>query len=144
MDRDKLVATLQQVKALVDEAVDEIGAAEPARKKKATATQAKRPSSTAELSFNTNVLAFMSKHARDLKGPQKFTLLLARFAKGSTTKDMPVSEVKKQWNKMKSVMGGEFNPAHANRAKAKGWVDDPKHGIYRLSTSWKETLKSNG
>ncbi len=141
MDRDRLVATLHQIKALVDEAIGDIGRSEPARKnKKVTIRRATGQISATEISFDTNVLAFMNRYARGLKGPQKFILLLARLAKGSTTRAMSFREVKKQWNKMKSVMGGELNPAYANRAKAKGWVDAPKHGVYTLSASWKEAL----
>lgn len=143
MDRDKLIATLQQIRTLVVEAIAEIHGV-GRETEKATPRRTGRSVRATDLSFDTNVLAFMNKYARGRKGPEKFTLLLARLAKGNASKEVPFGEVKKQWNKMKSVMGGEFNPAHANRAKAKGWVDAPKHGVYALSTSWKEALRGNG
>lgn len=139
MDRHKLISTLRQIKAIVDEAIGGAG------HEQASTTSAPRSlknfdPKVVSISFNANVLAFMNKHARGLKGSQKFTLLLARLTKGSTAEEKSLGELKKQWNKMKSVLDGEFNPAHANRAKARGWVDSPKHGIYSLSTSWKECL----
>jgi len=89
------------------------------------------------LSFDMNVLAFMNAYARGMKGPQKFTLLLAYLAKGDVAQRVAPAVLKGHWNKMKAVLGGRFNPAHANRAKAKGWVDSPEHGVYTLSDRWK-------
>ena len=137
MDQIKLVSILQKIGDLVDDALREIG--ERDGKSKST-IPAKRPLKTAELSFDTNVLAFMKKHGRKLPGPQKFTLLLAHQVQGKPSEQIPFSDLQKQWNKMKGVLGGKFNPAFANRAKANGWVDTPKHGVYALTGSWKEAL----
>jgi hypothetical protein len=82
----------------------------------------------------------MKKHARGVRSPQKFTLLLAHLAKGNVAQQVPSGELKNQWNKMKVVLGGKFNSAYANRAKANGWVDTPKHGVYTLAASWREAL----
>ncbi len=145
MNRAKLLATLLQIKTLTHEAMKEVEIGPRGGKSNAvTSAQPKPPVTAAHLSFSTNVLAFMNKHARGLKGPQKFTLLLARLAKGKTSQQVPRTQLKSHWNKMKVVLGGKFNPAHANRAKAKGWVDSPKHGLYTLSISWKDGLKNNG
>lgn len=92
------------------------------------------------MDFSLNPLAFMRRYARALQGPQKFTVLVARLAKGRVSDGVPFAEVKKHWNKMKGVLG-KFNPAYANRAKANGWVDPSKHGVCALSSSWKEVLK---
>ena len=139
MNRNKLIATLQQVKALVDESLAELG--HDGRESESATPRAKKDSAQpAAVSFNMNILAFMNKYARGLKGPQKFTLLLARLTKGKPGDEVTRAVVKNHWNKMKLVLGGKFNPAHANRAKARGWVDSPKHGIYTLSDSWKECL----
>lgn len=141
MNRAELISTLEEIRALADGALNEIGvAAREGKTRKIAIAQPKPPVSAPGLSFSSNVLAFMSKHARGLKGPQKFTLLLARLAKGKASQQISRAELESAWNKMKVVLGGRFNPAHANRAKAKGWVDSPKYGVYTLSDSWKECL----
>src|SRR6266446_6416319 len=129
MNRSKLIATLQQIKALTEEALSELRVAVPQGKSGRIATsQVKSPVMVVHPSFNTNVLAFMNKYARGLKGPQKFTMLLARLVKGNGSQQVPRAALENHWNKMKVVLGGRFNSAHANRAKANGWVDSPKHG----------------
>ena len=138
MDRDKLLSTLQRIRAIVDEALADTGHKREARRKAIPRTAQETPKAVA-ISFNTNVLAFMTKYARGLKGAQKFTLLLAYTVKGKTSQQETRATLEKQWNKMKGVLG-KFNPAHGSRAKAKGWVDSPKHGVYTLSDSWKECL----
>jgi len=102
----------------------------------------KRPASSrhSALSFDHNARAFMKRYGRDLSGPQKFTLLLARLAKGDVTRQVALAELEKHWNSMKSLMDGPFNRAHSNRAKDNGWVDSPERGIYVLTPSWKEAV----
>ncbi|MFQ5663678.1 MAG: hypothetical protein ACE5HL_07595 [Terriglobia bacterium] len=95
------------------------------------------------LSFRLNPRAFMKKYGHGLSGPQKFTLLLARLTKGSTSQQVSLAEIKKQWNSMKALMDGPFNRAHPNRAKDSGWVDSPKRGVYVLATDWKEALNGS-
>jgi hypothetical protein len=143
MAKEDLIATLRQIKALVDDAITKhVGhGREP---KKPSEQRVAKSVKIAEPSFNMNLLAFMKQNAQGLSGPNKFTLLLAGVVKGSVSQEVSSSELKRQWNKMKVIIG-KFNGAHANRAKANGWVDTPKHGIYTLSHSWKEALKrSNG
>lgn len=115
------------------------------RKRRAPRTGPRRIKAAVDPSFDLNPLAFMKRYGAGLSGPEKFTLLLARLTAGDTSKDIAIAELRKQWNKMKSVMEGRFNPAYANRAKANGWVDTQKQGIYVLCASWKEALgKANG
>jgi hypothetical protein len=102
----------------------------------------KRSVSTSSLSFSLNQRAFMKKHARLLSGSKKFTLLLAHSVKGKVGEVVSVEKLVSEWNRMKGVLGGAFNPAHATRAKENGWIDSPKKGAYALSTSWKEVLKN--
>ncbi len=93
------------------------------------------------LSFDQNPRAFMKRYANGLRGPQIFTLLLARLTKGDTAKEVTLVELEKHWNSMKALMDGPFNRAHSNRAKDSGWVDSPKRGIYVLASSWREALR---
>jgi len=99
-------------------------------------------SSHREFSFSSNPRAFMSSHGKGMSGSQRFTLLLARLAKGQVTQEIPIEQIASTWNLMKSVMGGAFNPAYTTRAKEKGWVDSPKKGVYVLTNSWKEIFQS--
>src|SRR5947209_11361747 len=101
------------------------------RKEKGTTTAAQT-----SLDFDTPIRAFTKKNARGLSGAKKFTLLLSRLTKGDLTKKVELKEIKKHWNKMTSLLGGEFNGAHSNRAIENGWVDSPKQGQYMLSRSW--------
>jgi hypothetical protein len=96
------------------------------------------PRVSTNLSFSLNTLAFMKKHARSMSGSRKFTLLLAHLVQGKTGREILGDKITSTWNRMKSVLGGAYNAAHATRAKAEGWVDSPKRGHYALSNSWKE------
>lgn len=91
-----------------------------------------------KLSFSLNSRAFMNKYARSMNGSRKFTLLLAHLAQGKTGQEISGEQIISTWNRMKSVLGGAYNAAHATRAKAEGWIDSPKWGHYALSDSWKE------
>lgn len=139
MDRDKLVSILHQIKGIVDSALKAASAEESGRGKLTTPSIAV-PSNEADLSFDSNVLAFMKKYAKGLSGDRKFTLLLAHITKGKTSQKVTLAELKGRWNKMKTVLGSQFNGAYANRAKANGWVDTPAQGTYTLCSSWKESL----
>lgn len=91
----------------------------------------------AAVSFASPIRAFMKKHSRGMGGPQKFALLVAYLVKGDGHKQVRLSEVQKHWNKMKGILGGEFNRAHTVRAKDHEWVDSPKTGSYVLLPGWK-------
>ena len=144
MAKEDLIATLRQIRSLVDDAIAaHVGSGHEA--KKPSVRRAAKSVKVAELSFNVNLLAFMKQNARGLPGHNKFTLLLARLVKGSVSQEVSSSELESQWNKMKVIVGVKFNGAYANRAKADGWVDTPKHGTYTLSDSWQEALRrTNG
>jgi hypothetical protein len=93
-----------------------------------------------KLSFSLNTLAFMKKYARNMSGSRKFTLLLAHLAQENTGQEISGERIASTWNRMKQVLGGAYNAAHATRAKAEGWIDSPKRGHYALSASWKEAI----
>src|SRR5665213_1626798 len=85
----------------------------------AKAPAAHRP--VTDLSFSLNTLAFMKKHATGISGSKKFTLLLAHLVQGKVGKEVSGEKIASTWNRMKSVLGGAYNAAHATRAKADGW-----------------------
>ena len=90
----------------------------------------------ATVSMSSPIRPFVRKHARDMGGAQKFTLLLAHIAKGDTKKEVALATIQKQWNKMKGTLG-DWNRAHSTRAKDQEWVDSPKNGMYVLLSGWK-------
>jgi hypothetical protein len=139
MTSDKYIATLRQIQAIVNEALRE-GSSALGSKKRAQRAAPQLMGSTAQLSFDMNILAFMNQHAKGLSGPKKFTLLVARMVKGSTTAQVSYQDIRVQWNKMRTVLGGDFNPAHSNRAKAQGWVDSGKKAMWNLASAWKDAL----
>jgi hypothetical protein len=81
----------------------------------------------------------MKRHATDMSGPQKFTLLLARLSEADPSKTVSHAAIEKTWTKMTGILGN-YNNAYAIRAKDNGWVDTPKPGVYVLCPSWKEIL----
>lgn len=114
------------------------------RKKAAAAHAPKssdaRPGRMPELDFSLPLRPFMKRYAAGASGPKKFAILVARMAKGDLKAEVAFSEIEKQWNKMKQLMDGAFNGAHATRAKDHGWVDSPKHGVYKLLGDWRGAL----
>jgi hypothetical protein len=141
MDQQELVGKIRQIHALAAEVLIDLGDSPKAAKRHA-ARSSGRPSSSSgsSISFDLNPLAFMKKHGRGMSGPQKATLLLARLTKGDSSRGIELSVLEKQWNRMTSITGGAFNSAYMNRAKANGWVDAPKHGVYIVTKSWREVL----
>lgn len=93
------------------------------------------------LDFSLPVRAFMKRHAKNLGGPQKFTVLLARLSSGKAGAAIGLKEIEKTWNRMTEPMGGRFNPAYTTRAKDNGWVDTPRTGFYALLSGWAEALR---
>lgn len=115
------------------------------RPRRATAvSSSKSPKSKAtdvpSLDFSLPVRPFIKRYATRASGPRKFAILVARLANGDLKREVPFSEIERQWNKMTQLMGGRFNPAHASRAKDNGWVDSPKHGVYKLLGGWRASL----
>jgi len=104
--------------------------------KQAKSTPAK-PAGSAVVNFGTPIRAFVKLHARDMSGPQKFALLVAYLTKGDAKKEFLVTDVEKNWNRMKPLLGGKFNLAYTTRAKDNGWVDSPKRGSYVILPGWK-------
>ncbi len=105
-------------------------------KRQAKAAPAK-PAGKVSVNFATPIRNFVKLHARDMSGPQKFALLVAYLTKGDNKKELLVTDVEKNWNRMKPLLGGKFNVAYTTRAKDNGWVDSPKRGFYVILPGWK-------
>ncbi len=93
------------------------------------------------LNFELPVRAFVKRYGRNLGGPQKFTLLLARLTKGKTGVPIKLKDVERHWNRMTGPMGAKYNRAYSTRAKENGWVDAPATGTYELQESWAKCLE---
>lgn len=103
------------------------------------AKQKKVAAPTADLDFSLNERAFVKRYAAGKSGPKKFTILLAYLVRGKVDTDVQLSEIKKCWNKMKSLIG-DFNRSYTDRAKIQGWVDSKEYGSYNLTSEWKKAL----
>lgn len=78
---------------------------------------------------------FLRQQVRGKSGAAKVTLVIAHLARGNTGVEVDSGEVQKAWNRATAFLG-EYNRAHATRAKDYGWIDSPKHGVYKLRDSW--------
>lgn len=92
---------------------------------------------SSSVNFSSPIRAFVKRHARGMGGAQKFALLVAYMSKGDTHKQVPLADIEKQWNKMKTLLDGKFNGAYTVRAKEHEWADSPKRGVYVLLPGWK-------
>jgi hypothetical protein len=99
--------------------------------------------------FDMNKKAFIKQYGKGLSAPRKFVLLLAYLVKGEISKEKSTEEIKKHWNKLKSVLKNQkkekmkFNTYYVDVAKSNNWIDSKKHGFYYLTSDWEEIfLKS--
>lgn len=142
MEHEQLVDALHRIRQIATEALS--GAAPP--QAHTTGRKTAEPDTHTRYlppsAFKLNVLAFIKKYGSGLSGDRKFTLLVAHSTGADAKRCAPLAELKSQWNKMTTVMDGRFNAAYANRAKANGWVDSPKHGEYALSPHWMEVFQA--
>jgi hypothetical protein len=91
--------------------------------------------------FDIHARAFVKRYAKNLaSGPKKFVLALAFLAKGDISKEVPLNEIEKLWNRTsaKTLLGMKFNSFFTAKATENGWVDSKKRGFYNLDRSWKD------
>jgi site-specific DNA-cytosine methylase len=103
------------------------------RKASLARAHAKKPN------FSLPIRAFVRRYAKNLSGPQKFTALVAKLAKGKAGVAISLKDVEKRWNQMTHSLGS-YNGAHSSRAKDNGWVDSPKRSFYVLVPGWTDAL----
>jgi hypothetical protein len=135
----KVSVILTDDKSQTFEGVVELTPSTPERKAKQKAVP-KAPKDVS-LSFSLPIRAFIKRYAGRLSGPERFAVLVAYLCKGQLKKEVLGSEIEKQWNKMKPLLGGkELNPAHSTRAKEHGWIDSQSRGKYVICPGWKGAL----
>jgi hypothetical protein len=76
------------------------------------------------------VKAVVKRHAKNMSGPEKFTLLLVWLAKGDPKTEVQLGAIMSLWNKMsaKNLLGGKFNHLYPNQAKTNDWVESKEDG----------------
>ena len=93
------------------------------------------------LDFDLNIHAFMKKiGAKHLSGPVKITALIAHLSKGDIGTPVKASDVRKQWSKMKSILGN-FNNFYYMPAKQNAWIDPVKPASYKVRKEGIEILR---
>lgn len=144
MDRDKLISSLHQIKALTEECLENLGdSTRPKRATKKTPTPLHAPR-VLSIDFDKPLRPFVKQYAKGMSGSKKFVLLLSRLVKGDLKKEVSLEEIQEHWNKMisKSLLAQDFNYFFSAQAKDNDWVETKKKGFYNLRPSWKDILKS--
>jgi hypothetical protein len=144
MDRDKIVSTLQQIRDLADECLDNLDDLTKSKRPVKKSPALSHNSKAIDIDFGKPLRPFVKQYAKGLSGPKKFVLLLSRLAGGDVKKEVAVEEIKKHWKKMKakSLLGLDFNTFYPTRAGENDWVETKKKGIYNLRPSWKEIFRN--
>lgn len=143
MTRERLIAALQQIRALAGESLRAAGKQPELQHSKKKSLQTKDQGSI-QLDFDRPLRPFMKSYSKGLSGPKKFVLLLSCLAKGDPKKEVSLGEIEGQWNRMTSLLGMKFNRFFPARAKDNDWVESKKKGLYNLRPVWRDILKSKG
>ncbi|MBI2644246.1 MAG: hypothetical protein HYW95_01900 [Candidatus Wildermuthbacteria bacterium] len=99
----------------------------------------KQTSRAGSIDFDKPLRPFMKQYVtKNMSGAKKFTLLLARLTKGDTKKEITLTEIEKQWSRMTSIVGTDFNRFFTSAAKDNDWVESKRKGFYNLRPNWKE------
>jgi len=106
--------------------------------KQARRTRARQ--NTGNVSFGSNLRAFVKRYAKSKSGAQKFTLLLAFLTGGDDSVEVPVSSVAAAWKKAAGLLGGQYQTMYGTLAKEDDWAESPKKGVYKLSNNWRDCL----
>lgn len=142
MDLEKVNSMLHQIRTLADECLANLGdSAKPQRvvKKSAAPSHARKPP---DLDFDKPIRPFIKEYGKNMRGPQEFTLLLARLVEGDLKREVQLKEVQKHWNAMTALMDGmEFNRFFPSQAKDRDWIESKRRGFYNLRPNWQRIFK---
>jgi hypothetical protein len=131
---------LRKIQSLVGDCIDLVVQLQKTPSSSAKPAAHTRRSDTS-VRFDMHARAFVKRYAKNLaSGPKKFVLALAFLAKGDISKEVPLNEIEKLWNRTssKTLLGMKFNSFFPATAKENGWVDSKKRGFYNLDRSWKD------
>jgi hypothetical protein len=143
MDREEFISTLQQIKAIAEECLAELGGAAKLRGARKNFPQPRgRTPNAPSIDFDIPIRPFIKKYAKGMSGPQRFALLLARLVNGDLKKEVQLKEIEKTWNAMTALMDGmEFNRFFPSQAKDHDWVESKQRGSYNLRPNWKQIFE---
>jgi hypothetical protein len=143
VSRDKLILKLTELKRLAEDCLtiveEQTDSPHPGRKPVLS-----KSDHDAQLDFGKPIRPFMKKYSKDLSGSRKFVLLLAWLAKGDLKKQVALSEIKKQWNRMTAIVEMDFNLFFTGDAKDRDWVETQTKSLYNLRPAWSDVLKGKG
>lgn len=94
------------------------------------------------MNFSQNLKAFLKQlPLKKMSGHRKFLAVAALQASGSTTADVSVNDVQKQWRK--SLLSIKYNPAFYDRAQGAGWVSPTEaKGKFRVEQAGFDNLEA--
>jgi hypothetical protein len=129
---------LDQIRILTDECIAMLASFGPASSLTSSRVVAK------SVDLTIQVKAVVKRHAKNMSGPEKFTLLLAWLAKGDPKTEVQLGSIISLWNKMsaKNLLGGKFNHFYPSQAKTNDWVESKKTANYNLRPGWQEIFKA--
>lgn len=140
MSRDKLIVKLKELKTLAEDCITilEGETYSPLHKSKHVPV---KNDHDPELDFGKPIRPFMNRYSKKRSGSKKFVLLLAWLAKGDLKKQVALSEIKSQWNRMTAILEMDFNLFFTGDAKDRDWVETKTKGLYNLRPTWRDVLK---
>ena len=139
MNKDKLIQNLEQIKKLTEECL--LGFSSKVKPETVGGTIEQSTFLLREVDFDINERAFIKKYSKGMSGPKKFVLILVYLVKGKIGLEKSLNEIKKQWNRMTSLLKGKFNRYYSSTAKENNWVDSKKTGFYHLTLNWKDIFQ---
>jgi len=94
-----------------------------------------------EIDFSMQPRAFFKRFSNEMSGPKVFALMVAYFTYKNRTETASLSEIQKEWSKMKSIIKYKFSTTFAVRARENDWIMSPKSGLYSLRPEWKKIFE---
>ncbi len=147
MNKIELIKKLQQAQKIINECLVELSAKIRIKETKKAPflpnEKMFKGVKVEDINFDMPLRPFVKKYGKGMSGPKKFTLLVARLAKGDLKKEIALFEVQKHWNKMKAktLLGMKFNRFYPGRAKDNDLVESRRKGFYNLRPSWVDIFK---
>jgi hypothetical protein len=143
MNKDALIPKLEQVKNLAEECIDQLQRGAEKQRSRKVAHEDK-PREAVSLDFSKDVRPFMKSYGKNLSGPRAFVLLLAWLTKGDCERQVELSEIEQEWNRLTALLRSDFNRKFSLVARENDWVEAKKQGLYNLRSSWRDALKNKG
>jgi hypothetical protein len=142
MNTTELEKQLQIIKKAAEQALSLLGVEEKASDTQVRlVTEVAMDASEIEVDFSMQPRAFFKKYARGFSGTKVFVLMVAYFMNQRNSNMAALSDIQKEWSKMKGIIKYRFASSYAVRAKESDWVDSPKNSFYSLRPRWKDIFK---